>query len=407
MDNFLNKPIILRLIALLIATFMFIQESNSELGEKLREYQVASKNQSVLIENVPVQIYYDEENLIVSGVPNTVNVRISGPKSIVLQAKSQRDFQVAMYLTDPEIGNQKASFVTKNLSDKLKATVIPGYITVNVQERITKSFPVETMVKGLELEEGYSIEEKIVTPENVMVIGGRDIVEKIAHVYAVVDSKDPVSKDFKRDVVLIAVDNKSNKLNVIITPDKVEINIKLNIPSKEIPINAKIVGEPAKGYLVESITLSQTDVTVFSKDASFNGITSMSLPIDVSGKTESFEVDVTLVLPDGIVNVSQNTVKAVVNIVLETTKTFEIPVKVLNVDPQKYDVKFPGGDKVSLFVRGSSVNVSASQATQFAITVDGANLDAGIHTVKLHVVGPDNIKWNLSSEEIKIELIKK
>jgi YbbR domain-containing protein len=387
---------------------MFIQESNSELGEKLREYQVASKNQSVVIENVPVQIYYDEENLVVSGVPNTVNVKISGPKSIVIQAKSQRDFQVAIYLTDPEIGNQKASFVTKNLSDKLKATIIPGYITVNVQERITKSFAVETIVKDLKLEEGYSIEEKFGIPGNVMVIGGKDVVEKIAHVYAVVDSKEPISKDFKRDVVLIAVDNKSNKLNVIITPDKVEINIKLNIPSKDIPIDAKIIGEPTKGYLVESVTLSKTDVTVFSKDASFNGITSISLPIDVSGKTESFEVDVPLVLPDAIVNASHNSVKAVVNIVLESTKTLnDLTVKVLNVDPQKYDVKFPDGDKVDLIVRGSSVNVNAAQASQFTITIDGVNLEAGIKTVKIHVAGPDNIKWNLSSEEITLELIKK
>lgn len=408
MDSILDKPLVLKIIAFLITIFMFIQFSNSELSQKLRYFQVTSKKQTVVIEKVPVQVYYDEENLVVTGVPVTVDVKITGPKTIVLQARSQRDFQVAVYLTDPEIGNQKVSFVTKNLSDKLKATIIPGFVTVNVQERISKSFSVESSLKDVNLANGFNIDEMKILPEKVMVIGAKDIIQKVAHVYAVFDNKETISKDFKREVKLVAVDNKSNKLNVIITPDKVEISLKVSMPSKNIPIKVAVQGEPAKGFLVESVTLSNNDVTVFSKDASFNNITAINLPIDVSGKSQSFETEANLILPDGILKTSQNSVKAVVTIVSESTRTLkDIPVNIMNVDTQKFDVKFPDGDKVDLNVRGLSQNVNAVQTNQFTITVDGSNLEAGRKSVKLHVEGPENLKWNLSTEELTIELIKK
>lgn len=408
MDNILDKPLALKIIAFIITIFMFIQVSNSEISQKLRSFRITSKKQTMVIEKVPVQIYYDEENLVVTGVPLTVDVKITGPKSIVLQAKSQRDFQAAIYLTDPDIGNQKVSIVTKNLSDKLRSTVIPGFVTVNVQERITKLFPVETSLKDLHLAEGFNIDELKILPEKVTVVGGKDVIQRIAHVYAVIDTNEPISKDLRSEVKLIAVDNKSNKLNVTITPDKASINLKLNMPSKTLPLHTKVIGEPTKGFLVENIALSENEVTVFSKDASFSTISDITLPIDVSGKSQSFEAEIKLTLPDGILKSSLSSVKAVITIVPESTRIIkELPIKVENIDSQKYDVKFPDGDKIDLNVKGLSQNVDAVQANQFTITVDGSNLEAGKKPVKLHVEGPENVKWDLSKEEITIELIKK
>ncbi|MDF2557404.1 MAG: YbbR-like protein [Bacillales bacterium] len=408
MDSILDKPLALKIIAFLITIFMFIQVSNSEISQKLRSFKITSKKQTIVIEKVPVQIYYDEDNLVVTGVPLTVDVKITGPKSIVLQAKSQRDFQAAIYLTDPDIGSQKVSIVTKNLSEKLRATIIPGFVTINVQERITKLFPVETSLKDQDIAEGFNIAEVKVLPEKVTVIGGKDVIQRIAHVYAVLDTNEPISKDLRSEVKLIAVDSKSNKLNVTITPDRVSINLKLNMPSKTLPINTKLLGEPEKGFLVENISLSENEVTVFSKDASFNNITGITLPIDVSGKSQTFETEVKLTLPDGILKTSQSSVKAVVTIVAEGTKILkDIPINVLNVDTQKFDVNFPDGDKVDLTIRGLSQNVNAVQINQFTITVDGSNLESGKKSVKVQVEGPENVSWNLSTEEITIELIKK
>ena len=41
---------------------------------------------------MPVEVFYDDESLIVTGLPETVNVTIEGPMQIVVEAKALKDF---------------------------------------------------------------------------------------------------------------------------------------------------------------------------------------------------------------------------------------------------------------------------------------------------------------------------
>ncbi|MDQ7862315.1 CdaR family protein [Peribacillus frigoritolerans] len=43
-------------------------------------YRLPLKISTETIENVPVEVYYDRENLVVSGVPETVDVTLKGAK---------------------------------------------------------------------------------------------------------------------------------------------------------------------------------------------------------------------------------------------------------------------------------------------------------------------------------------
>ncbi len=68
---------------------------------------------SAVIEDVPVQLFYDEENYVVTSSPQTVTVLIEGPSSIVRTTENLRNFNVYLDLYDADIGTQEVEFQLK------------------------------------------------------------------------------------------------------------------------------------------------------------------------------------------------------------------------------------------------------------------------------------------------------
>ena len=64
-------------------------------------------NEVDIITQVPLEVYYDTENLIVTGLPKTVDVTIEGPRQIVLKAKLTKDFKVFVDLNALLIGEHR------------------------------------------------------------------------------------------------------------------------------------------------------------------------------------------------------------------------------------------------------------------------------------------------------------
>ena len=87
MDKMMDSPWVLRIIALFLAfCFFSVRTELSPLNK------ATSNEQTDVIRDVPVDVYYDNENLIVTGLPETVDVTIEGPMALVLKAKGAKDF---------------------------------------------------------------------------------------------------------------------------------------------------------------------------------------------------------------------------------------------------------------------------------------------------------------------------
>ena len=54
--------------------------------------------------DIPVKSYYDTENLVVTGVPETVEVTLEGPTPNLQAAKTQKDFEVYVDLSKVKVG---------------------------------------------------------------------------------------------------------------------------------------------------------------------------------------------------------------------------------------------------------------------------------------------------------------
>src|SRR5690606_25178842 len=95
------RPWFLRITALALAIILFFSVQAEE--DKKTGSSPIGDSQDIL-RDVPVEVYFDNENLVVTGVPKTVNMSIDGPSNLVQSTKLLKDFTLKVDLTDLRLG---------------------------------------------------------------------------------------------------------------------------------------------------------------------------------------------------------------------------------------------------------------------------------------------------------------
>jgi YbbR domain-containing protein len=74
--------------------------------------------------------------------------------------------------------------------------------------------------------------------------------------------------------------------------------------------------------------------------------------------------------------------------------------------PSQYKATFkdPEAGKVDLLVNGSSDTINNLKPDDFKLFIDLSNLNEGDHDVKIQVVGPSNINWELDKATAKVNI---
>ena len=312
LDNLMESKWFVRCLALILAMLLYTTAYLDQQGNL--PGAATSNNHSELIENVPVLLYYDEENFVVAGAPQTVNVYVEGPNSIVQSTRNLRDFTVYLDLTEAKIGSQRVEFQISDLSDKLTARIEPNAANVNVQEKVTKEFNVEAQFNTSLLEDGYTADEPIVEPKTVKVTGGKDVVEKISYVKAIIERNAAINKTFTQNAPLSVLDQNLDKLNVNVEPKKIEVTVPVKSPQKSVSVLIKQKGTPNEDTFIKSIIPEFREITLYGKKSVLDKMTSIEIPVDVSNVKENQEVTIPIPLSEGVyaANPEEITVQIVV-----------------------------------------------------------------------------------------------
>jgi YbbR domain-containing protein len=392
MDKMFDKPWFLKLLALGLAILLYTSVPHN--GNKFIDVNVPGEETTATIQAIPVTVYYDTKNLVVSGIPNTVDITIKGPISLVEQAKGLKDFEVYVDLTNAKIGSQTVKFKVKNLSDKLKATITPDSVKVNVQEKITKEFKVEPEFKSSLLEDGYTPGQPIVEPGKVKITGAKNVIDQIAYVKAVVDEKIPVKDTITKEARVQVFDKDLNKLDVQIEPAYVKVTIPIKNTSKTVPINVIQKGTPPAGVSIDSIQLDTTQATIIGNEDVLNSTDNVRVEVDVSKITDNTTLTLPVIISNGITKVTPQTVKATVAVSKTTQKTISsVPINIRGLPNQyKAVINDPANQTVNLLVTGSSSVVNTLTPNDFNVYIDLSNLNLGNHNVNIQVDGPSGVK---------------
>ncbi|WP_059171538.1 YbbR-like domain-containing protein [Bacillus sp. FJAT-27445] len=407
MDKMLDNGWFVKIVALLLAILLY--SSVPTEGKKLNEIYVPGDETTETIKDVPVNAYYDTKNLIVTGIPETVNMKITGPKSHVQNAKTLRNFEVYVDLEGAQVGNQSVKLKVRELSDKLDAVLSPSTVTISVQERITKEFSVEPEYNTSMVKEGFAASPPKVSPDKVKITGARDIIDSITYVKATVDLKRPLEQTTTRDAKIRVFDKELNKLSVIVEPDSVEVTIPLKSMTKQVPINIVQKGSLPDGLVLESIELDVKDAVITADEDVLAATKAVRAEVDLSKIKESGTVTVPVIISEGIKKVSPELVKVNVKVRKdeEEKRISSIPVNIRGLSPdQKAVFKDPANGSTTLLVYGPTDKIDSIDPSDFRLFIELSGLEEGDHDVDIEVDGPNDVSWRMAKSTATVTITK-
>lgn len=309
MDKMIDSPWVLRIISLALAILLFFSV-RSEINSNER---LTVNEQEDVIRDVPVEVYYDKDNVIVTGIPSVVDVRIKGPTQDVLKVKASRDFKVFMDLNRLLIGEHTVKLQYENISRKLDVELDPGTADIVIEERVTKEFKVEAEMNRQTIAEGYVLKGLTVEPANVFITGAKSAIDSISYVKATV-AGDASKENFTQDADVRVLDKELNKLDVEVNPKTVNVVIEISEYSRDIPINLIQKGKVKADLQLDEIKAEQRFITVYGAKSIVDAITTIDVSVDVSKFIESKTYTVPVAKPEGVSKLGTEAIKVKVQI---------------------------------------------------------------------------------------------
>lgn len=426
MDRILNNKWSIRIIALLLAAILFTSVNAN--NNNATTFSTTSSSDTEVIENVPVKVYYDKTNLYISGVPETVTVTLSGPRSIVQSAKAQQDFTVYADLKNASIGTQEVKLKVKDASDRLKVKINPATVNVNVQEKVTKKFSVDVELSKSVVADGYQAGTPIIDPKKVSITGAKDTIEQIAYVKATLENDGKHKSEFTDKATVSVFDSNLNKLDVDVSPQEVEVTVPVEKVGKSVPIKIKQEGTPESDIEISSMTPDKVEVVVVGDDTVLDKIKELEIPIDVTKIKADTVKEVTVPVPTGAKSVQPTTIEVKIKTAKKSEATNKTttskeenttnPDENTTDDSEEKDTKIsksfpnmqvymsglkntfdsqmvtPANGKVSVTITGEKKIVDDIAVKDLSVIANLSKSKAGDYSVPLELTGlPDNVAY--------------
>ena len=233
--GFFRRKWFLRIISLILALFLFMYVNGSKSGF-LRQNTRNNNQSSALMSNksvrMPLDVTIDNNKYIVSGYPQSVKVKVTGPSALVTTTSNTQNFKVYADLSDLTPGKHRVKLKTSGLNSELTSKIEPQYINVNIQPRKTITMKVTIRLSTRDLDNGYKLGRPHSDIQTVQVTGSRDEVNKVNRIIAFVAIPHDAKDNIARQVTLQAIDRNGQTLNVVISPTTTNVSIPISAGSQ-------------------------------------------------------------------------------------------------------------------------------------------------------------------------------
>lgn len=385
-------PLLITAIILAIAVWVMAVTSSDPSVERV--YPTA----------VPVEIVGQSSDLVItSEVPENISLILRAPTSIWTSLTSQKVLVRA--IMDLSGLGEGEHTVPVQIQIGIRPVEIRSYAprsaSVQLQTLETRTFDIRVINQG-SVAVGFQSNPAEMSETSVLVSGAKSFVGMVSEVRAVVKLTD-AKTDINQTITLQAVDaNGSVVKDVSLSPDKITITQKVVERGGYRNVVVKVVtnGQPAPGFRLSSIPVYPPTVTVFSSDpALIDALPGFieTNPIDLSKKTDSFEEEIGLNLPDGIQVIDDPSVLVRVEItpIISSLSIADVLVEASGLITSLEAIILP--DKVDIIVSGPLNILETLDVTTLRVLLDLSEYEAGTYTLE-----PD---YSLNIPDVKIESI--
>lgn len=184
---------------------------------------------------VPVEVQMDSEKYHVSGIPDTVNVELKGPAAALQVLKNQNTISVVVDLDGYGPGLNEIFLKASNVPADIESVVEPDAITVNIANKIRRSFLVtpELLLAGGQDETAFNT--PVLSTNRVTITGVESSIDAIRSVKAIIDASGQ-DGDFTAQAIVVAYDSSGKQLS--------DVQIDPDVISAEVTVAAEKTEEP-------------------------------------------------------------------------------------------------------------------------------------------------------------------
>ena len=412
LETWLSRSNTLLFVSLFLALLVFVLFDQKKM--------LFNDTSAEVLKDQKVEAVYNEEAYVVEGLPDKVDITLMGSRSDLFIAKQSTASKVTVDLTGLKPGTHKVNIEYMRPNDSVEYSVNPSVATVNVYPKVSES---KTLTMDLLNQD--SLDAKLivdnVTPEiDKVVIKGTDdenainSLKKVATVKALVDvsalNNQEVGTVTLKDVPLKAYDSSGNGLDVEIVPSKIEVNVDLSSPSKTVPIRVIPKGDVTFGQAISSITLNESNVTVYGQKSVLDDLEYVPVEVDVDGLKENREYKLELNKPKGIKSMSVNNVTVQISLGVATDKDISnVNIDVRNLN-DKYSVQGLSQNdiQVTVNVKGVESVLNSLTAEDIMAYIDLEDYKPGEYEVEVKVEGTDSrVQYLSKTKKVKIRVVEK
>lgn len=399
-EAWLSKSNTLLYIALTVAIILSVA-----VNQKLLVY---SENNAIVLHDQPVEVKYNEEAYVVEGLPSTVEVTLIGNSSNLYWAKQSNTHKITINLNDLKPGQHKVDVIYENVLKNIDYSVNPSTVTVWIYPKVssTKSLNYDLLHID-ELDKRLNIDSVTLDADQVVIKGSEEQINKVANVKALIDVNNfdtqNVGETVIKNIPIKAYDANGNVVNVEIVPEKVNANIEISSPSKEVPIKIIPVGNVTFGKAISAIDTSVVRVTAYGSADALADLEYIPIEVDVSNLSTSIDKKIEIPKPTGVNSLSANNLTVKIAIAASTSRDVDkVPVNAKNVG-EGLAVNLTPNAFISVSVSGVESVIENLQPSDITAYVDCSGLKEGEHELDIKVEGSD-LKATYTPKTLKVKV---
>lgn len=407
-ETWLSKQTTLLFVSLFIAVVVFIVVDQEIISFSSQTAEVF-KEQSV-------NVIYNEEQYVVEGLPETVDVTLIGSKADLYIAKQSSNNGVTVDLTGLTPGTHKVNIEYEQGLSDIEYSVNPSVATVIIYEKVSDTRELSyDIVNNNKLDTTLVVNSVKLSTNEVTIRGTEYKIEQVASVKALINLDNLPEKEVGtqtlKDVTLKAYDNDGNVVDVEFVPSKIDAEIDLASPKKTVSLNFVPEGTLPTGKAISGYTFSQNEVTVYGDSQTLSSISSLDVKVDVSSLTSDTSFKTEIKKPSGVKSMSVDYVTVTLKVTDSSSEPvkFSVPLTGINVgegliaQPIDNDNGF-----ITVEVQGASSVLSSIDESDITAYIDLSGLSEGTYTKEVIVKGTNPLAiYKTKRTEATVTISKK
>lgn len=393
-----------KVVSLVLAVLLYAIVNYNALSTSFQ----SSLRYSKTLSDVTVLAKYNSDTFEISGLPEKVDVILTGDAANVTSAANAENGTVICDLDGLTEGEHEIKLTTEGYGNNVNVVVNPTNVNVVMKKKTTRQFDISyDFINQDKMEQIYSAGTPEFEYTKINVRASKDTLDSIAFVKALIDVSGQ-SADFEQDAVLVAYDSSGKPVNADIVPNTVHVKVPVTSPNKSVNIQVQVSGEVPDGKAIDSITMDQQTVTIYGSETTLANIDQVVVTLDAGTLTKDSTVLRPIVLPAGVTSATNTQVTMNITLADAEEKTIDdIPINVIN-NNKHYKASQPD-NKTTTFVtvKGTKNNIDKLAADDINVYIDMKDVQPGLQKFALQIEQPKDgfVVYTLNESEYELNVL--